>query len=578
MPPVIPSHNWNLPDPPGPEAAQLGRELGLPAAAAGLLLRRGFTTADEVRDFLDTSPARLHQPDTLPDIEPAVARVIAALEKNERICVHGDYDVDGVTGTVLLLTVLRRLGGEVVYYLPHREDEGYGISLSGIEFCREQGATLLVTVDCGSTDIAAVAAARAAGIDVVITDHHEVKPELPDALALVNPKRPGSTYPWPELAGVGVAFKLAWRLLSRLERPREELTDLLDLVGLGTIADVVPLRGENRILARLGLAAITANRRPGLKALREVAGIGKGAVTPYHVGYVLGPRLNAAGRVDHARHAVELLLARDPDEAAGLAGVLNEQNNARRQVEKRVVNQALEEVERRGLHRRRVIVVGRIGWPAGVLGLAASRLARQFGRPSIVVSFDDEPARGSGRSVNGFDLYAALEAAAGHLAGFGGHRYAAGVKVERDRVEDFSAAVNRHADALPDHVFQPSLDVDAVVTLDDLDEPFAGLLGELEPFGAENREPLFAALGVEVTGWPRCIGRLREHLTFRVRSSARELDAIAWGRSAELPNLEPGVPASLDLCFNVEKHTWQGRTTTRLVVRDMRTPGQSPAA
>lgn len=577
MPTVVPTHNWNLPDPPEPEAAALARELGLSAAAGGLLLRRGFDSADAVRDFLAASPSGLHQPDTLPDIEPATDRIIAALENGERICIHGDYDVDGVTATVLLLDVLRRLGGDVVYYLPHREEEGYGLSLSGIDFCREQDATLLVTVDCGSTDCASVTAARDAGIDVVITDHHEVKPELPDALAHVNPKRPGSTYPWPELAGVGVAFKLAWRLLSRLERPKEELTGLLDLVGLGTIADVVPLRDENRILARLGLAGIGTTRRPGLQALREVAGIPRGAVTPYHVGFVLAPRLNAAGRVDHARHAVDLLLAENPEQAAALARVLHEQNNARRQVERRVVTQALDEVERRGLHRRRVIVVGRVGWPAGVLGLAASRLAERFHRPSVVVSFDDEPGRGSGRSVNGFDLYAALEAASDHLAGFGGHRHAAGVKVERDRLADFSAAVNRHADTLPEDVFRPSIDVDAVIGLEDIDGPLVDLLQGLEPFGAENRAPLFAALGVEVTGWPRLIGRNREHLTFRVRSGGSEFDAVAWKRGPELPNLEPGEPGSLDLCFTVERHTWQNRTTTRLNVRDLRSRDAGPA-
>jgi single-stranded-DNA-specific exonuclease len=282
--------------------------------------------------------------------------------------------------------------------------------------------------------------------------------------------------------------------------------------------------------------------------------------------------------VDHARHAVDLLLAEDANEAATLARVLHEQNNARRQVERRVVAQALDEVERRGLHRHRVIVVGRVGWPAGVLGLAASRLAERFHRPSIVVSFDDEPGRGSGRSVNGFDLYAALEAASDHLAGFGGHRHAAGVRVERDRLDDFSAAVNLHADDLPEDVFRPSIDVDAVIGLEDIDVPLVELLQGLEPFGAENRTPLFAALGVEVTGWPRLIGRNREHLTFRVRSGGCEFDAVAWKRGPELPNLEPGEPGSLDLCFTVERHTWQNRTTTRLNVRDLRSKDAGPAA
>jgi single-stranded-DNA-specific exonuclease len=566
---VVPNRKWNLPEPLPEACARLADELNIPLPIAGLLYRRGMGNPDSVGRFLDPSPARLHKPDSLPDIGKATDRICRALESGERVCVHGDYDVDGVTGTVLLVMVLRSLGGNVCYYLPHREVEGYGLSMSGIEFCQQEQVKLLVTTDCGSTDHEAVKAAREAGIDVVITDHHVVPAEFPEALALVNPKRPDSDYPFSELAGVGVAFKLAWSVLSKLDRPRGELTALLDLVGLGTIADVVPLRDENRILALLGLSAIRDTSRVGLRALMDRNRIRNRPVTTYDVGYIIAPRLNAAGRVDHALHSVELLLTDSKEEAGRIANKLEADNRSRQALEERVIKEATSIVERRGLTKSRVIVVARPNWPAGILGLAASRIADRYYRPTIAIGLEEGVSRGSGRSVSGFDLYAALQASAEHLTGFGGHRAAAGVTIDPDKVEDFSRAVNEHAEELPEEVFKPSLDVDSVVDLSELDEAFVNTLMRMEPFGSGNRTPVFASMGLEIVGYPRRFGK--NHLRMRVRGGDNVMDAVAWRRSEDLPELVVGEPGHLDICYTVERRNWRGRTSTRLSVKDMRT-------
>jgi single-stranded-DNA-specific exonuclease len=567
VPLIQPARRWNLPGPPPPAAAALARALGLPPAAARLLCARGIDTRPAAETFLDPSPGRLHRPDSLPDIAAATDRVTAALRRDEAICIHGDYDVDGISATVLLVACLRRLGGRVQYYLPHREAEGYGLAPNSIDYCRELGATLLVTVDCGSTDHAVIRSARAAGIDVVVTDHHEPPPELPAALAVVNPKRPDSGYPFRELAGVGVAFKLAWSVLAALGRDRVELTDLLDLVGLGTIADVVPLLDENRVLARLGLGAIRASARPGLRALLSRAGLADRPLTDYDVGFILAPRLNAAGRVDHARTAARLLLTADPAEADRIAGQLEENNRERRRLETGVLDAATAAVEQAGLDRRRVIVAAGDGWPAGILGLVASRLADRYFRPAVVIGLRDGVGKGSGRSIPGFDLHASLAACAEHLLGFGGHRQAGGLSIAADRVPAFADAINHHAANLPAEMFIPGLDVDVVVNPGEIGPDLIEFMRRLEPFGPGNRQPVFAGFGLEVVGCPRRVGN--NHLKFQLRSGDRVVPAIAWGRSADLPGLEPGRPASLDVCFSIDRRPTPGYEPG-IIVKDLR--------
>ena len=581
MPAVKPTHRWRLPAPPDSDVSALSRDLELPELAVDLLRRRGYSTADDIRAFLDPSPARLRKPDLLPDIARATERVIAAINRHERILVCGDYDVDGVTGTVLLVSTLRRLGADVLYYLPHRQAEGYGFSLSGLKFAQEQSTKLIITNDCGSSDYDTLAAARAAGIDVIVTDHHELgktkddgrrtmdKERLPQALAVVNPKRADSAYPFRELAGVGVAFKLAWSVLSALKRPREELIAMLDLVGLGTIADVVPLTDENRVLARIGLGAIRRSPRPGLQALLKVAGIADKPLSGYNIGFMLGPRINAAGRVGHAELAARLLLTQDPAEAATLAAELDGLNRSRQSLEERILTQATGLVEAGRLAGRRAIVVAAEGWHEGVIGIVAAKLVDRFSRPCVVIALKDDRGRGSGRSVSGFDLHAALQACSDHLLAFGGHKYAAGLSLARERLPGFSSALSDYADGYPEEVFEPTLHIDAVAPIEQVDDAFVSALEKFEPFGPDNAAPLLVSLGVEVVGYPRKVGK--NHLKFSVRSGEQALEAIAWGRSAEIVNMG-GLPQTLlDLCYTVARRTYAGRTSTQLTIRDFRT-------
>jgi single-stranded-DNA-specific exonuclease len=614
VPPVKPTHRWRLPVPPAAETSALSRELELPELAVDLLLRRGYSTADDIRAFLDPSPGRLRKPDLLPDIVPATERIINAINLHERILVYGDYDVDGVTGTVLLVSVLGRLGADVIYYLPHREAEGYGFSAQGLQYAVANGARLIVTNDCGSNDHDTLAAAKDAGVDVIVTDHHEIadrRIQSPESraqssecltaepaanlqsaisnlksampLALVNPKRADSKYPFRELAGVGVAFKLAWSVLSALNRPREELIALLDLVGLGTIADIVPLTDENRVLARIGLNAIRRSPRAGMQALLAVAGIAGKPLTGYSIGFMLAPRLNAAGRVGHAELAARLLLTEDEAEAATLAAELDSLNRSRQSLEQRILEQATALVENGRLADRRAIVVAGEGWHQGVIGIVAAKLVDRFSRPCIVIALKDDKGKGSGRSVNGFNLHTALAACSGHLITFGGHKYAAGLSVTRESLPGFSSALAEYADGFPEDIFEPTLHIDAVAPIERVDDAFVAALEKFEPFGPDNAAPLFASLGLEVVGLPQIVGKNRNHLKLRIRAGERTLDAMAWGRSSEILNIgtsssisasalaSSSTSAKLDICYTVGRNTYGGRTTTQLTLRDFRT-------
>ncbi len=566
---ISPACRWHLP---APIESAGSIAPGLPRLAAELLLRRGHDSPDALAAFLEPSASRLTRPDDLPDIEPATERIIRAMRDRERVLVCGDYDADGVTATAVMVLTLRRLGIEAGWYLPDRVREGYGFSIGGVERARNLGAELIVTVDCGTSDHASAAAARAAGIDLVITDHHELRtPDapLPDALAVVNPHRPDASTAFPHLAGVGVAFKLAWNVLSRLGRPREELTELLDLVTIGTIADVVPLVGENRVIARLGLPAIQHSARPGIQALLAVAGIADRPLSSRDVAFAFAPRINAAGRVGDAGRALELLIADDAEAARAIAEELNRLNRGRQVSEERVLAEALNLIEREGLVAGRTLVLAGPGWPEGVIGIVASRLADRFWRPTVVISLRDGRGRGSGRSIPGFDLHAALEACSGALEGFGGHRAAAGLALSADRLAEFRRLFELQAASLPDESLKPALSVDAVARLEEIDDELVGALERFEPFGEGNPRPMLATFGLEVVGNPRRVGR--NHLRLNLRDGAVVREAIAWGRSSDLPGIILGQPGSLDIVYTPVRRSYNGRTSVQLEIRDLRT-------
>lgn len=574
MPPILPDHYWHLPPPPTSEIQTLARAAQIPPLIATLLYRRGCRTVRQIEEFLNPSPARLNRPQTLPDINIATERIITALKKRERILIYGDYDVDGICGTAILVSVLKNLGGDVFYYLPHRHSEGYGVSPAGIDFAIKNGIQLLITNDCGSLDINTIALANRAGIDVIVTDHHEPGALHPPALAFVNPKRSDSSYPFRELAGAGVAFKLAWSLLAACNRTKEELTALLDLVGLGTIADVVPLVDENRIIARLGLAALKATGRLGIRALFATSRLNPKALTTRDITFGLAPRINAAGRIGHAQTALKLLLTEDEAAATQLASELERLNRARQEIEETIFADALRIVDAEKKYDRRVIVIGQEGWNEGVIGIVAAKLVERFWHPCIMISLRGETGKGSGRSVTGFNLYEALRSTQKYLSAFGGHRYAAGLLLPAEHLPPFEEAINEFAANMPAEIFEPTLHIEAQAELSEINPQLLHHLAKLQPFGPDNPEPIFATTGLEVVGYPRRIGKDKGHLKFKVRSGDTVLAAIAWGRSDEILNLQIGKPGHLDICYTLTSDNYNGRNQPQLNVLDLKSNTQ----
>ncbi len=488
----------------------------------------------------------------------AVEHILFAIKNHERIVIYGDYDVDGVTSSALLHRVLHTAGATVTNFLPHRFDEGYGLSADGIARClQEHKPQLLIAVDCGTTAVAEIASLKSQNVDVVVLDHHEPPSQLPECRALVNPKRADGNR---ELASVGVSFKLAHALLKQ-KRSLGETIDLrehLDLVALGTVADIVPLIGENRILTKAGLEWLPGTKKIGLRALMDVAGV-TGEVKPAHIGFRIGPRLNAAGRLADAMAALELLLTEDAPRAKELAALLNAHNAERQQIEERIVEEALDQARQ---HKNdRVLVLADEAWHAGVIGIVASRVAQAFYRPTIVIGSE---RKGSCRSITGFSIVAALNASATFLERHGGHEMAAGLTLKAGKLTVFREAINAYASReLRDEDMQPQVAVDAVARLDDLDAAFFRQLGQIEPCGPENPTPCFVVYGVRLRGAARVLKE--KHLKFYVTDGDTACEAVWWNAADQT------LPAEeFDLAFVPELNEYRGVESVQLRVRDVR--------
>ncbi len=553
-------------------AERLSRELGLEPLAARVLACRGLGDPGDAGKFLAPRLADLPDPFRMGGMAAAVDAIQRALEAGQRIALYGDYDVDGVTSAALLAGFLREVGADVVTYVPHRLVEGYGLNTAAVRRLVEQGARLLVSLDCGITSVAEVRAAAELGAPTVVVDHHTVPVELPSAAAILNPHQPGCGYPYRPLAAVGVTFCLAMALRKRLRdagwfgaaRPEPNLRAALDLVALGTVADVVPLTGVNRIMVRWGLDELARTRRPGLRALMRIAGIPEGsAVTAGQVGFRLAPRINAAGRLDDAARGVQLLLEPDARRAVSLAEELDRENRARQQIEREILEQATAQADACVQAGARGLVLAAESWHPGVVGIVASRIVERFHRPAVLVGLSGGTGKGSGRSIEGFHLYEALAHCSAHLGRFGGHRHAAGLTLDAAALPRFREAFEAYArERLGDEDLVPRCRIEGRLAAGDVSERAARSLERLAPFGAGNPEPLFALRARPQRA--RTVGASGSHLKLTFGAG---VDAIGFSLGERLSLCSGEVEAAVTLGFD----DWDGTRRVQLRIRDLRT-------
>jgi single-stranded-DNA-specific exonuclease len=551
----------------------LASTLGVSGVVASVLAARGVETEASARALLKPSLEQLHDPFLMLGMRESVGRVLRAVDSGERILIYGDYDVDGTTGTVVLRRALEFLGARTGYHVPHRFTEGYGIRQDVLERAKAEGYTLVISVDCGIRAHEPLEWAKQHGLDVIVTDHHlpDEDEGAPPAFAVLNPNQRGCTYPEKNLAGVGVAFKLAHALFG--ERGRESLVSgFLKVVAIGTVADVAQLTGENRTIVSLGVKDLHRATNPGLRALLEVSGCADSrALKAFDLGFKVGPRINAAGRMDAARAVVELFEAKEITEARRIAAQLDARNRERQVVQQEVTERAVVELELSGQEATAVIVVAGEGWHRGVIGLAASKIAEKLHRPTVVISVDEDGAgHGSARSMEGFHMLDALTSCADLLEGFGGHAHAAGLGIRREQVSELRRRLNEYAADVvcEDEKGVPCLEYDVELPPEALDLELCNELEALEPHGAGWPRPIFITRGLRVVGEPRVMKE--KHLKFNVNTSEGRVHECIWWRAAERKAATPRPGECIELAYVMEANSWNGRTRLQLVVEDLK--------
>ncbi|MGI8620011.1 MAG: single-stranded-DNA-specific exonuclease RecJ [Gemmatimonadaceae bacterium] len=547
---------WIVADEPNPEeVAALAADLSLPLLVCRLLCARGYNASGAARTFLRPRLDQLHDPLTMLDLDKAVARLARAIREQELVFIHGDYDVDGISSTTLLTRTILLLGGRAQPFIPKRLGDGYDLSGAGVKAAVEAGAKVVVTCDCGTTAVEPIKALCAAGVDVIVTDHHLPGSALPDCLAVLNPKRPGCGYPDKDLAAVGVVFKLALALARDLGKGENQVWQMLDLVALATVADIAPLRGENRVFVRLGLKLLQETRNVGLRALVHAAGLSGKQITAGRVGFILAPRLNAVGRLGAAIRGVELLMTETEHEANVIARDLEELNRKRQEIDRATLEEAREEVVRRDLDETFGIVLARDGWHPGVIGIVASRIVEEFGRPTIMISSSPTTCKGSGRSIPAFNLHAGLVECADLLEKFGGHKAAAGVTLDRSRLEEFTQRFNEVARAAlePDDLLG-QIRVDMEMPLAEATDALQSLIRHFEPFGIGNPSPVFLSRRVRLKSPPRTLKH--DGLKLYLDAGGSVLEAVGWGFAGRAGEIKTG--SALDVVYKIERDEYQG--------------------
>ena len=553
---------------------QLSSELGVDPVLAELLVQRGVCTFEQARSFFRPNLDNLHDPFLMTDMEKAVERVHQAVASHEKILVYGDYDVDGTTAVSLVYSFLSRLTRQLDFYIPERYDEGYGVSYKGIDWAAENGFGLIITLDCGIKANEKVEYARSKGIDMIICDHHLPENELPRAVAVLDPKRDDCFYPFDDLSGCGVGFKLVQAYSQRYNIPFETLIPLLDLLVVSIASDLVSVSGENRILAHYGLKQLNSNPREGLLAMIQLSGLEPGHLTIDDIVFKIGPRINAAGRMESGRIAVELLTARDVNEAIRIGNEINEHNNERKNIDRRITQEALEMVESGNcLSSGKATIVYNPQWHKGVVGIVASRLVEAYYKPTIVFTMSQEGlVTGSARSVHGFDLYDAIESCADLLENFGGHLYAAGLTLKEENLPEFCKRIEKHISGkiIPE-MQTPVVDIDAMLNFSQITPKFLRILKQFQPFGPGNSAPVFRTDNVYDNGMGRKVGAEGGHLKLELIQESHpyhHISAIAFNMADYFNHIKAGNP--IDVCYSIVENYYRGTSNTQLRVKDLR--------
>ncbi len=561
-------------------STEISRKLSISPAASQILVNTGISSVSEAYSFLNPSLEELFDPFLMKEMDIAVNRILRAIQEKEKICIYGDYDVDGISSTAILHSLLNRLAANFMCYVPDRIDEGYGFNRQAIDQIASKGVSLLISVDCGSTDFAEVAYLNTRNIDVIITDHHELADELPKAVAVINPKIPDCPYPFHELSGAGVALKLAWALAER-SRMRsmnpdafsEYIRESMAFAALGTVADIVPLKNENRILVHYGLKALRKTTHPGLRAIMDITSINtNNPIRTEDIAFKIAPRINAAGRLGRTELALKLFTTDTFKEAYDIADLLDKTNKERQKIGKTIFDEVSGQYE--GDESKRTIILTGEGWHKGVIGIVASKIAEKYFRPTVIVSFSDDIGQGSARSIPGFHLFDALTNCATHLMKFGGHAAAAGIQINKKNIESFKAALEKEAaDQLEDEDLVPTINIDAELQLPMLTLDLHREISSFGPFGNQNRRPLLLCRNLKIIGSPRLIGRASRHLEFKATSGGKVRKAVGFGMGDRIDELKK-IRANCDIVFQLIYNDWGGYPSVEMMVYDFR-PGRA---
>jgi single-stranded-DNA-specific exonuclease len=548
--------------------SKLAQELGVDTTLAKLLVNRGIETYEEAESFFRPSLTNLHNPYLMKDMELAVERIEKAILEGENILVYGDYDVDGTTSVSLLSSYLKTIYSSIATYIPDRYAEGYGISFQGIDYAEDNGITLIIALDCGIKAIDKVAYAKEKNIDFIICDHHRPGNEIPDAVAVLDPKRLDCEYPYKELCGCGVGFKLVQALASNRDQTIEDLVEYLDLVATAIAADIVPITGENRILAYFGLQVINQNPRNGIKAM--IQQVKKEELTITDVVFIIAPRINAAGRIKHGNYAVELLTEMDFDTAVKFASEIEKNNTDRKELDKTITIEALQQIEENKEQQKFSTVVYAENWHKGVIGIVASRLIETYYKPTLVFTKSGDKLAASARSVKGFDVYEALEECSEFIEQFGGHKYAAGLTLKEEDYEKFKAKFEEVVkNTLPEELRTPEISIDAEINLDEVTPKFFRILKQLEPYGPQNMKPVFMSSGLRDNGYGKKVGADETHLKLNIFQGSDQKTYNAIGFSMGEKHQITTNGNSFKAVFNIDENHWNGNTSLQLLLKDI---------